>query len=194
MKQIIQITLLIFLLQTTFTNAQSDINVIATGECTDGSAIYTYNGLLNGKNNYINTFISGGETIVLNIGFDGTQWVWYLDGNLTDFGFFNTNVPAGLLPPFTGWQLGACTDGTMVINEVLSNQEFENSKIALYPNPATDFVFIKNNTQNLEYVIFDSNGRTVKEGTTSQKIEVASLQKGLYLIKMNNFSYKFLKQ
>ena len=193
MKTTIQIAV-ILLLQITFSYAQNNINVFVTGDCSQGSAIYEYAGLLNGKYTYTQNFVVEGETIVLNIGFDGTQWVWYLDGNLADFGFFNTNVPSGLLPPFTSWQLGDCEEGTLVINEVLSNQEFENNKITLYPNPATDYIFIKNNTQNLEYVIFDSNGRTIQEGKTSQKIEVTSLQKGLYMIKMNSFSYKFLKQ
>jgi Secretion system C-terminal sorting domain len=193
MKTTIQIAVML-LLQTTFSYAQNNLNVVITGDCSDGSAVYIYDGVLNGKNTYINTVTIDGETQTHRIDYNSIGW-WSLhqDIAITDYAFYTFNVPAGLLPPFTGWTEGYCT-GTISFNPVLSNQEFENSKIAFYPNPATDFVFIKNNTQNLEYVIFDSNGRTVKEGSASQKIEVASLQKGLYLIKMNNFSYKFLKQ
>jgi Secretion system C-terminal sorting domain len=193
MKTTIQIAVML-LLQISFSYAQNNLNVVITGDCSDGSAIYTYDGILNGKNTYIYTATFEGETQTHRIDYNiGGWWSLHQDIVETDYAFYTFNAPTGLLPPFTGWTQGYCT-GTISFNPVLYNQEYENSKIALYPNPATDFVFIKNNTQNLEYVIFDSNGRTVKEGTASQKIEVASLQKGLYLIKTNSLTYKFLKQ
>ncbi len=50
MKKIIFILVLIISFQNNI-NAQSPINVIITGECSNASGTYTYNGLVNGKNN-----------------------------------------------------------------------------------------------------------------------------------------------
>lgn len=65
--------------------------------------------------------------------------------------------------------------------------EFEN-QIALYPNPAIDFIVIENQ-MGAEIEIFDISGKQVlSTSLTSNKqhINVATLKKGTYLVKVTN--------
>lgn len=64
------------------------------------------------------------------------------------------------------------------------------SKLSIYPNPATDYVYLKSTSDQVEdikYQIFDSKGRTIKEGIfqndrTLNKISLP-FSRGVYLIK-----------
>jgi hypothetical protein len=190
MKKIIFILLLIISFQNNL-NAQNPINVIITGECSYVSGTYTYNGLVNGKNNYTQTFVIDGESVVIGVGFDNVKWVLYADGDLTDDGFSNIAVPTGLLPPFTGWVNTGCLDGTMIIDQNLSTNDFEsfNGKILIYPNPTNNFITIKNEENSSEYFkykIFDLTGRNIISGNSkfNEQINVESLTIGNYLIQL----------
>jgi hypothetical protein len=190
MKKIIFILVLIISFQNNL-NAQSPINVIITGECSDVSGTYTYNGLVNGKNNYTQTFVIDGESIVIGVGFDNIKWVLYADGDLTNDGFSNIAVSAGLLPPFTGWVNTQCENGTMIIEQNLSTNDFENfnSKILVYPNPTDNFITIKSekkSAENFKYKIFDITGRNIISGNSkfNEQINVESLNIGNYIIQL----------
>ncbi len=190
MKKIIFIILLIISFQTNL-NAQNPINVIITGDCSEASGTYTYNGLVNGKNNYTQTLVIDGESIVTGVGFDNTKWVLYIDGDLTDDGFSNIAVPSGLLPPFTGWVHTQCEDGTMIIEQNLSTNDFDNfsSKILVYPNPTNNFITItnkENSSENYKYKIIDLIGRNIMSGNSkfNKQINVESLTIGNYIIQV----------
>ena len=190
MKKIIFIVLLIISFQNNL-NAQNPITVIITGECSNASGTYTYNGLVNGKNNYTQTFVIDGEIIVIGVGFDNIKWVIYTGGNLTDAGFSNIAVPAGLLPPFTGWVKTQCMGGTMIIEQNLSTNEFENfsDKILVFPNPTNNFITIENEENSSEYFkykIFDLMGRPIIGGNSkfNEEINVESLTIGNYIIQL----------
>lgn len=173
--------------------AQAPINVVITGECEDVSGTYNFTGLVNGKNNYEKTFEIEGISIVIGVGFDNTKWVIYADGDITDDGFSNIAVPAGLLPPFTGWVNTGCLDGTLTINQNLSVNEatiFEKN-VVLYPNPASNYVTIEHKISTdskLEYNIIDIAGRIVGRGTSSfnENISIENLKAGNYIIKIKN--------
>ena len=68
----------------------------------------------------------------------------------------------------------------------------------LFPNPTTDFVKIEgNNFKEKRYSIFTSNGRIVKNGLMVDdfvEIDVSDLSSGLYFIRIDNQSAKFIKQ
>jgi hypothetical protein len=69
-----------------------------------------------------------------------------------------------------------------------------------YPNPASDFLIIKNNnsSNDLVYVIFDSFGKKVIEGSLTQKetqVSLRGLSNGAYFIEIgDNLPVKILKQ
>jgi len=190
MKKIIIILLFALFYQNNI-NAQAPINVIITGECSDASGTYIFNGSVNGKNNYTQTLIIDGESFVVGVGFDNTKWVLYADGDLTDDGFSNIAVPIGLLPPFTGWVNTQCVNGTMIIEQTLSTNEVDNfdNKTLIYPNPTSNYITIKNinnKESSVKYIIFDLTGRIVNSGNSkfNEIINIENLQNGNYIIQL----------
>lgn len=87
-----------------------NLNVSYTGQCGFLSGLYIYEGLLNGKASF---HLSSDTT--LRISFDGVKWVLWCCSAITSTGFENTNVPAGLYPPTTGWIPTQCSNGEMTI-------------------------------------------------------------------------------
>ncbi len=71
------------------------------------------------------------------------------------------------------------------------------NKFQVYPNPANDFLIIKNN-ENLKInalVITDINGREIINQTNNfEKMNVNELQKGIYLLKIDSESGIFIKK
>jgi len=53
---------------------------------------------------------------------------------------------------------------------------------SVYPNPATNYI-LTNNAQQV--TITDLNGRLVKEAFNAEKVDVSSLAKGAYIVKVN---------
>jgi len=72
--------------------------------------------------------------------------------------------------------------------------------LGIYPNPATDFININDNTNELSsYTIHNLLGQTVLQGIINNKqIDVSTLEKGVYLIKFktnsNSLTKKFFKK
>ncbi len=94
------------------------INVAFTGQCGFPSGTYNYEGLLNGKASFVSV-----ATPNVKVSFDGVKWVlWDSNVNIGSTGFENTNVPAGLYPPLTGWVPTQCVNGTM---DITNNSNFE---------------------------------------------------------------------
>jgi len=62
-------------------------------------------------------------------------------------------------------------------------------KLLLFPNPVTNNLFL---SKYKEYVVYSSMGRVVMEGSGSE-IPMVNLPKGLYLVVIDNVSYKILK-
>ena len=194
MKKIIYILFLSVLFYQNNLTAQSPINVIITNICSDVSGSYLFNGLVNGKNNYTLTINDMGYIYVIGVGFDNIKWVLYLDGDLTDYGFSNSAVPSGVLPPFTGWVPFAdnCdSTGTMIIEQSLSTIDIEgfNKKTLIFPNPSMSFITIQNkesSSESFEYKIVDFTGRNVKSGNSkfNQKIDIESVKNGNYIIQI----------
>jgi len=53
---------------------------------------------------------------------------------------------------------------------------------SVYPNPATNYIMTKNAQK---VTILDLNGRLVKEALNSEKVDVSSLAKGAYIVKVD---------
>ncbi len=178
--------------------AQDSITVNITGTCTTLTGTYQFTGLVNSKNNYSAEFDIEGNLAQLQIGFDGTKWVFYTDNDITDFGFFNTNVPNDVLPPNTGWQVERCEDGTLIINGgVASVTDFSLSNNFNIYQISNEFLEIKFesfiNNQNLYlFNIFGKEVFTQRINYNKQKININRLSKGIYFVKVNNFVKKII--
>jgi len=79
-------------------------------------------------------------------------------------------------------------------SESLSTESFKNV-IAVYPNPAKEFIAISSNLLNEKFQIFDLTGKQVSKGIiNSNKIDVLGLNEGLYLLKIDNSTVRFVKE
>ncbi len=182
-----------FLIFNSKLQAQNPINVNITGSCSISSNIYDFDGLINSKNSYFKNFNDGiGGTINIYVKFDGIKWILNSGEVITDdILFININVSPSLLPPDSGWILGNCPNGTMTINEVLSNNQFENFKIEIFPNPTQDFIEIKNlvvASGQLNCKIIDLTGRTIQNDfvAINEKIDLRLLACGNYILEISN--------
>ena len=82
----------------------------------------------------------------------------------------------------------------------LGVEDVDGSKInnvVIYPNPATDYLYIENNSTNIDIVqLFDVTGRLVKNikfsEITENKIPLSGLNAGTYILKVDNTSKKII--
>jgi hypothetical protein len=85
------------------------------------------------------------------------------------------------------------------INDELSIDDHYDHQIIYYPNPVENTLhIIFNNTSPTNYTIFDINGREVKKGefniiNNKSIIQLNSLQKGVYLLKIDSKKYSLTK-
>ncbi|MGI9583318.1 reprolysin-like metallopeptidase [Chryseobacterium sp. RRHN12] len=88
------------------------------------------------------------------------------------------------------------TANTLAVRETADTKS---SGISVYPNPADTFVEVKNFKGKGDYKIYSADGRLVQEGKIDgQKINVASLVKGMYVITIkddkNTYNTKLIKK
>jgi hypothetical protein len=78
-------------------------------------------------------------------------------------------------------------DGKITYSKTVLVDANYNDKTIIYPNPASDFItVVSNNLRNI--TITDLDGRQIKtfncNNTTSTKIDISSLSKGIYMLKL----------
>ncbi len=87
-------------------------------------------------------------------------------------------------------------DGKETLSNTVSVSFNKQSKLQVFPNPATNKLTIIGET-NSAYVIFDALGREILRGPLSDNqtdINVSNLPSGMYFIKVKDVSVKFFKQ
>lgn len=90
-----------------------------------------------------------------------------------------------------------CNFYTTVISSVQSDDNSNN--LTLYPNPASDFIYLKGVDSKMHseyYEISDINGKELQSGklNSKNKISIESLSPGVYFLKIDNHIVKFVKQ
>ncbi|MFY8029228.1 MAG: T9SS type A sorting domain-containing protein [Bacteroidia bacterium] len=91
-----------------------------------------------------------------------------------------------------GWLLRIDSDGCANLNcTPLAIQENKNNiinDVAIYPNPATDKIYIKTNaTEVIKSIrLLDISGTAIKAQITGNEIDVSMLANGLYIIEITN--------
>ena len=80
-------------------------------------------------------------------------------------------------------------------NSFLSNIEIDLQKeITIYPNPSSDYIFIEFEEQIADLKILNVNGKKIKELTPAKTVDISFLNKGLFILKINDYYIKFLKK
>lgn len=76
--------------------------------------------------------------------------------------------------------------------------EINTEKILVYPNPATDFVFIQNTSNpNFSCKVYTISGQLLQKTSAvenSLRLDIASFSPGVYLLEINGEWYKIAKQ
>ena len=75
------------------------------------------------------------------------------------------------------------------------NLEPENN-IHIYPNPASEYLIIETNKEEL-YEIYDLQGKLIYKNKITvpiTKVNVAAIPKGIYIIKVGELSRKWVKK
>lgn len=67
-----------------------------------------------------------------------------------------------------------------------------NKQFKAYPNPATNILFLQNNTGVVE--VFSATGQRVYKGTPNNSINLANLQSGVYFVKNQTKTIQFIKK
>ena len=76
-----------------------------------------------------------------------------------------------------------------IVSLIQNTLDFESGNFNIYPNPATDKIYIvRTNNNTMAVSLFDMIGKQVREEikskTQSTKIDVSNLQKGVYILKI----------
>ncbi|MCC5923112.1 MAG: fasciclin domain-containing protein [Crocinitomicaceae bacterium] len=89
-------------------------------------------------------------------------------------------------------------DAVLLPSILSTNEVGKKAMIAVYPNPTTERLFVKDMNQ-AQFEVVDMMGRTVSAGTiVNDEIEVSTLENGNYVIRISNqvetFQGRFIKQ
>ena len=81
------------------------------------------------------------------------------------------------------------------------NEHNDNNNIAIYPNPATNFIDIETDLKDYSISIFDNMGKLISKEKVNQnkiQIDISNFSNGLYFIQLQNndkmISKKFIKE
>ena len=92
---------------------------------------------------------------------------------------------------------GVYTTKIQSVNDVIEIAEFEpENNIHIYPNPASEYLIIETNKEEL-YEIYDLQGKLIYKNKITvpiTKVNVAAIPKGIYIIKVGELSRKWVKK
>ena len=117
--------------------------------------------------------------------------------NVTQFSFSGDNLlinQNGTVTPISRSVIRKLTLEVVATSSIETYDE--NARIFIYPNPTSDRLNMASETEQQVMVrIFSLNGQVLmqRQMSTSESIDVSSLAKGIYIIKINETSYKFSK-
>ena len=71
-------------------------------------------------------------------------------------------------------------DNTAGVNDI------NDSQIVIYPNPTTDFIYLSNINEKLDYKLYDVTGKITMEGkiSTDNKIDLRNLKRGMFFLQL----------
>jgi hypothetical protein len=115
-------------------------------------------------------------------------------------------VVFGAIPSDMGYARVPNGTGPFIIQDATFSQNnessvsisvsFENVEFSVYPNPASNIIFLKGNVSTIEKIaVFTIFGQKVLSQYNTNKIYISTLKSGMYFIKINNDqTLKFIKQ
>jgi len=147
-----------------------------------GDSIWTATIVLTGNTTYPYSFVNGaqdywaGEEVIVGDCKDGDN-----NQRLAQIGSADTTLPA--------FVFGTCEDLTVNVEQI------ENGTFNVYPNPASDILYIDMNNQTLNRIsIIDVTGRVMEnrkvEDNGRISLDVSGLKGGLYMLLLEGDGFK----
>lgn len=135
----------------------------------------------------LRVFYVSGTNQTFNVATSGA--LYFESDNLyikTDGTTAPTTIPVSIIQKLT------FTNVTTAVTAVADHK-----KVILYPNPSSDFFrIITNSTDNLKVRVYSLTGQLVHQGiyVNEQNIDVSNLTTGLYVVQVDNSTFKFVKK
>ncbi|UOE37238.1 M1 family aminopeptidase [Chryseobacterium oryzae] len=85
-------------------------------------------------------------------------------------------------------------NSTVTQDNNLNVKEVKNTEVHIYPIPAKNELFVSGLRKEAEFKIYSSDARLIKSGITNQKVDISSLEKGVYFIVIDYKNFKFIKE
>jgi len=88
------------------------------------------------------------------------------------------------------------TDLTFITDNATGLNNIGENSLLIYPNPAIDFITINTTESKYRVLIYNTDGILVQnqEVESDKLINISSLQKGVYVVKLNGVSVKLVKK
>ena len=137
----------------------------------------------------------GAQTTIVNVHLNGggTQSFEIADNGKLYFQNDYLFIEDGLNLPYS-FQVSSIQK--MTFSYVEGIQEIETDECRIYPNPSSSYLKISSQNADLNhYQIFSSDGRMVLEGISrnDEPVDIHALAKGLYMVKVNDKTFKITK-
>lgn len=87
-------------------------------------------------------------------------------------------------------------NSTIGFDNALSTESVSENEVMLFPNPVSDRLNMKGIKKTSDFEIFSTDGKLIRKGkySPSQTIDVSRLKVGVYYLKINAKSFKFVKE
>lgn len=151
-----------------------------------------------GEHNVTDTeYVTEGEGIL--IGFGDNNQISLVSGNVESPVYAEYTEDT---LPMDGYTLNAHpANGTVyrfTPSGTASVPGFALAKMELYPNPASSTLYLKSDTAFSSYTVYDVTGKIILQnnnvGSDTVTINVEGIAPGVYFVKVNNQSFKFIKK
>lgn len=133
--------------------------------------------------------------------------VTYYDGTTQNFNvttagklyFLNNDLNVKIDGASTPTSIPVTIIRKITFSNTLATTTFGENKnnMVLYPNPSSGIIRINSDSyENLNVKIFSLTGQLVKQGVYQPQgdIDISDLSRGLYLVQVNNVTFKFSKK
>lgn len=102
-----------------------------------------------------------------------------------------------IVPNFPNYRLGALDSIYCDTVDVILSEDYDSGLLTVYPNPASEQVYIKANTPGEEIrecILFDSTGRIALTHANTSELQVALLANGFYYLEVQTNQRRYFRK
>lgn len=122
---------------------------------------------------------------------EGENLQWYADPALTQ-PLDPTHTAENGMTYYVTQTIGVCTGEALAVTvEVLHTEDFNGSKLHIYPNPVQNTLFVSS-SDILDYELYSITGQLIQKGKISENssIDVEAVPKGCYMLVLTSENFR----